>query len=118
MASGEPGWLAALDKHSAALVAHQGLAASIVLAVAFAIVAVGVCLPAPVAKATLVLAIVLAAAIWVVGEAFGTILTGGGTDPNSGPLLALLALTYWPLAAPVPRAGRSLADERPGGITA
>jgi len=119
MESGEPGWLAALDKHSAALVANQGLAASIVLAIALAIVAVGVYLPAPVAKATLVLALVVAAVIWVVGEAFGTILTGGGTDPNSGPLLALLALAYWPLAAAAkPRADRSLADERPEGITA
>ena len=119
MASGEPGWLAALDKHSAALVAHQGLAASIVLAVALVVIAVGVYLPPPVAKATLVLAIVVAAVIWVVGEALGTILTGGGTDPNSGPLLALLALAYWPLAtAAVPRAGRSPADERPEGITA
>jgi hypothetical protein len=34
--------------------------------------------------------------IWVVGEAFGMILAGGATDPNSGPLLALLALAYWP----------------------
>ncbi|MGP0023161.1 MAG: hypothetical protein ACLPKE_07315 [Streptosporangiaceae bacterium] len=119
MASGEPGWLAALDKHSAALVAHQGLAASIVLAIALAIVAVGVYLPSPVARATLILALVLAAVIWVVGEAFGTILAGGATDPNSGPLLALLALAYWPLAAAAtPRADRSLADERPEGITA
>ncbi len=119
MAPGEPGWLAALDKHSAALVAHQGLAASIVLAVALVIVAIGAYLPPPAARATLVLAIVLAAVIWVVGEAFGTILTGGGTDPNSGPLLALLALAYWPLAtAGVPRADRSLADDRPEGITA
>ena len=107
MASGEPGWLAALDKHSAALVAQQGLAASIVLAVALAIVAVGVFLPLPVARATLILAIVLAAVTWVVGEAFGTILTGGGTDPNSGPLLALLVLTYWPSAATVRRAYRA-----------
>jgi hypothetical protein len=118
MAAGEPGWLAALDKHSAALVAHQGLAASIVLAVALIIVAVGVYLPPPAAKATLMLAVVLAAVIWVVGEALGAILTGGGTDPNSGPLLALLALAYWPLAAAVPRAGRALAGEQPEGITA
>ena len=41
----------------------------------------------------------IAAVIWVFGEAFGVILTGGGTDPNSGPLLALLALAYWPAAA-------------------
>jgi hypothetical protein len=119
IADGEPGWLAALERHSAALIAHQGLTASIVLAAALVIVAVGVYLPPRVARATLVLAIVLAAVIWVVGEAFGAMLTGGGTDPNSGPLLALLALAYWPLAtAAVPRAERSLTDERPEGITA
>jgi hypothetical protein len=118
MAAGEPGWLAALDKHSAALVAHQGLAASVVLAVALIIVAVGVYLPPPAATATLILAVVLAAVIWVVGEALGAILTGGGTDPNSGPLLALLALAYWPLATAVPRADRAPSGERPEGITA
>ena len=96
MESGEPGWLAALDRGAAALVAHQGLAASIVLAVALVIIAVGVYLPPPAARATLILALVVAAAIWVFGEAFGTILTGGGTDPNSGLLLILLAITYWP----------------------
>ena len=99
METGQPGWLSALDKGAASLVANQGLTASIVLAVALVIVAVGVFLPPPAAKATLVLAIVVALVIWVVGEALGTILTGGGTDPNSGPLLVLLALTYWPIAA-------------------
>ena len=115
---GEPGWLAALGRHSAALVAQQGLAASIALAVALIIVAVGVYLPPRLARATLILGIVVAAVIWVVGEAFGEILTGGATDPNSGPPLALLALAYWPVAAAaVPRAGRLLADERRGGIS-
>jgi hypothetical protein len=97
MESGEPGWLASLDKGAASLVAGQGLTVSIVLAVALAVIAVGVYLPPPAAKSTLVLAVVVAAAIWVFGEALGAILTGGGTDPNSGPLLALLALTYWPV---------------------
>ena len=119
MADGEPGWLAALDRHAAALVARQGLAASIVLAAALAIVAIGVYLPPSLARATLILGIVVAAVIWVFGEALGQILTGGATDPNSGPLLALLALAYWPVAtAAVPRAGRRLADERPEGIAA
>jgi hypothetical protein len=99
MADGEPGWLAAIDRNAAALLAHQGLATSIVLAIAFAVVAVGVFLPAPAARATLVLAIVVAAVIWVVGEAFGAILAGGATDVNSGPLLSLLALAYWPARA-------------------
>jgi hypothetical protein len=35
----------------------------------------------------------------VFGQAFGQILTGGATDPNSAPLLALLAVAYWPSAA-------------------
>jgi hypothetical protein len=119
MAPGEPGWLAVLDQQSAALVAHQGLAASIVLAIALIIVAVGVYLPPPVARATLILAVAVAAVIWVVGEALGAILAGGGTDPNSGPLLAVAALAYWPLAtAAVPRADHSLAGERAGGIAA
>lgn len=96
MESGQPGWLAAIDRGAASLVAGQGLAASIVLAVALVVIAVGVYLPKPVAKATLVLAIVVAIVIWVVGEGFGMILAGGATDPNSGLLLVLLALTYWP----------------------
>ena len=44
---GSPAGWPPSDKHSAALVAHQGLAASIVLAVALIIVAVGVYLPPP-----------------------------------------------------------------------
>ncbi len=112
MESGQPGWLSAIDRGAAALVANQGLAASIVLAVALVIIAVGVYLPAPAAKATLALAIVVAILIWVVGEAFGAILAGGATDPNSGPLLVLLALTYWPvtaMTAPVPPADAAAA---------
>ena len=50
MESGEPGWLAAIDRNAAALVAHQGLAASIVLAAALVLIAVGVYLPPPAAR--------------------------------------------------------------------
>ncbi len=105
MESGEPGWLAAIDRGAASLVAHQGLAASIVLAVALAIIAAGMLLPPPAARVTIVLAIVVAAVIWVSGEALGAILAGGATDPNSGPLLALLALAYWPLRTTSPEPG-------------
>jgi hypothetical protein len=104
MADGERGWLAALERNAAALVAGQGLAASIVLAAALALIAVGVYLPRPAARAAVVLAMVVAAVIWVVGEAFGMILAGGATDPNSGLLLILLALAYWPSALVTARA--------------
>jgi hypothetical protein len=125
MADGEPGWLAALDRNAAALVAHQGLAASIALAAVLAVIAIGVYLPAPAVRVILVLAIVVAAVIWIIGEAFGAILAGGATDPNSGLLLALLALAYWPArtaagsparqAGPRPAARR---DERDEEVTA
>src|SRR5215469_664356 len=88
MTGGEPGWVAGLEEHTAVVLAHQGLTASIVLAVALIVIAVGVFLP-PLDRSALVLALVVAAFIWVFGEAFGQILAGGATDPNSAPLLAL-----------------------------
>jgi hypothetical protein len=109
LAGGEPGWLTGLENHAATLLANQGLAASTALAVALAVIAAGVFLPPPLARATLILALVVTAFIWVFGEAVGQMLTGGATDPNSGPLLALLAVAYWP------RAGRGTSrwQERP-----
>ncbi len=99
MESGNPGWLAALDRGAASLVSGQGLAVSVALAAGLILIAAGVYLPAPAAGGTMVLAVAVALVIWVFGEAFGAIMTGGGTDPNSGPPLALLALSYWPLKA-------------------
>ena len=105
MNSGEPGWLAAILRGAAALVAGQGLAVSVVLAVAFVLIAVSVYLPpqaVSAARAALVLAIVIAVVIWVAVQALGGILASGATDPNSAPLLVLLALAYWPARTPPP----------------
>jgi hypothetical protein len=49
----------------------------------------------------LIAAVAVAAVIWA-GQDFGGIFTGAGTDPNSGPLLALLAAAYWPRPAARP----------------
>ncbi|MGZ4434303.1 MAG: hypothetical protein ACXVW7_11850 [Trebonia sp.] len=95
-ANGEPGWLAAIEKSAATTVGSHGLAVSMVLAAACVLVSAGVFLPRPAARATALLALVLAAVIWVAGQALGAILAGGATDPNSGLLLALIALAYWP----------------------
>ena len=95
MAAGQPGWLAWIDDHAASALDRQGLAASIVLAAALAVVAAAPFLPARPSRAALILAIVLAVLIWL-AEGLGGMLTGGGTDPNSGPLLALLAVAFWP----------------------
>jgi hypothetical protein len=109
MAPGQPRWLAWAINHVASALSDQGLLVTVLLAVALAAVAAGACLPARPARATIVLAVVIAAAIWV-AEGLGGILTGSGTDPNSGPLLALLALAYWPAVHRIPR--------RPGKLKA
>jgi hypothetical protein len=101
-AAGEPGWLAAMDRNVATAAGSHGLAISVALAVVFVFIAAGILFP-PTARPALVLAIVAGLGIWVAGENFGYILTGTGTDPNSGPLLILLAAAYWPLQAGSPR---------------
>ena len=115
MESGEPGWLSAIMRGAASLLANQGLATSVVLAVALVLVAAGVYLPRRAAQASLVLAIVVALVIWVFSEAFGGIMAGGATDPNSGPLLVLLALSYWPFRAAAPPA--AAAGNTEGNVT-
>lgn len=113
MASGQPPWLAAIQRQAAELVAQRGLAASIVLAVVLAAIAVGVWGSVPAARVAVVLAGVVAVVIWVVGEALGGVFSGQGTDPNSGLLLALLAAAYWPVtvrtSAPAADIGQSTA---------
>jgi hypothetical protein len=96
MAAGEPRWLASLVNGTAALTAHRGLAVSIVLAVVFGLIALAVYLPAPALRVALAAAVVVSLLIWIPGQALGGILAGGMTDPNSGPLLLLVALAYWP----------------------
>jgi hypothetical protein len=95
---GEPAWLAWTDAHAASALTRHGLLAAVVLAVVLVIVASGPFLPRRAARAAIVLAVALAAALWL-AQGLGGILTGSATDPDTGPLLALLALAFWPLAS-------------------
>jgi hypothetical protein len=95
---GEPVWLAWTDAHVASALTRHGLLAAVVLAVVFVIVASGTFLPRRAARAAIVLAVAVAAALWL-AQGLGGILTGSATDPDTGPLLALLALAFWPLAS-------------------
>jgi hypothetical protein len=93
--AGQPRWLALTDGQIASLLSHHGLQTSIALVVTFVFAAAAVDLPTGWARAAIIVILVAAAVIWV-GQGFGGIFTGAGTDPNSGPLLALLAAAYWP----------------------
>lgn len=97
MARRQPAWVAWVGTHTASVLAGHGLAASIVLATALSAVAVGGYLPGRSAKPAIAVAITLAVMIWL-AEGIGGIFTGAATDPNSGPLLGLLALAYWPVS--------------------
>lgn len=98
MADGEPSWIQSLDHLGATLLAGRGTEVTIVLAVLFTAVGLGVWGPARLTRPALLLAMTLAALIWVFGQDFGALATGRATDPNSGPLLILLAWCFWPSA--------------------
>lgn len=96
MADGEPHAIGALDRMLARVTEHHSTLGP-GLGALFALCALAVLLPHRLAKPLYGLAMVLAAFTWL-GQDFGGILTGQATDPNSGPLLFLLALAYWPLS--------------------
>jgi hypothetical protein len=99
MADGEATWLQSVDRGFASALAHHGTEVSIALALGFALIALSAFATAGIVKSGLVLAIVISVLIWVIGQNLGEISTGQATDPNTGPLLILLAATYWPLSA-------------------
>lgn len=114
MSSGEPRWLAGLDRHAANVLDHRGLSVSITLAVVLGIIALSAYMPRRPARALTAVAVAVAIVLWVFGENFGAIFSGTATDPNTGPLLALLALSYWrrgPEPTPAPEVGRDLVME-------
>lgn len=74
---------------------------TVIFAIACGVAAVGVLAPAA-TRPALVIAMATAVAIWAAGEHFGGISDGMATDPNSGPLLALIVVAFWPLR---PRVG-------------
>jgi hypothetical protein len=94
---GQPAWLAWIDAHAASGLARHGLLAAILLAAVLAAVALASYAPPRLARAAPAAALAVAALLWL-AQGLGGILTGSATDPNTGPLLALLALSFWPAA--------------------
>jgi hypothetical protein len=96
-AGSEPGWIAAMDRGAASAIGSGGTAISIGLAVVFAVIAVGIFVPRAI-RPVLILSVLVALFMWAVGQDFGGMLTGQGTDPSTGPLLVLLAAAFWPFS--------------------
>jgi hypothetical protein len=116
LGAGEPSWLATLDRHAANALGHNGLAVSIALAVVLGVIALGASLPWRLARIVTVLAVAVALVLWVLGQNFGEIFSGSATDPNTGPLLALVAAAYWrrkPGVEPPAAPGQDLVMQAP-----
>jgi hypothetical protein len=96
-ADGQPKWVAATMTMFAHAAEHRGTQISVGLAVVCAGVALGI-FGRRAIRPVLVIAAGLGLLFWI-AEGFGGIFTGQGTDPNTGPLLILLAACYWPVRA-------------------
>jgi hypothetical protein len=90
------GWLSSI--HSTVATAAAGHGSTIALVAASLSAAVGLAvLVGCGARTALAVSVTVALIYWVIGQGIGGILTGSGTDPNTGPLLILLAISIYPI---------------------
>jgi hypothetical protein len=104
-------WLTNVEHSVATAVAGDGLLVALILAGVSAAIGLAVAVnwhP----RAFLAAAIVLNLAYWVIGQGLGGVLTGSGTDPNSGPLFILFAIGLYSLRSARQPATRSRSEER------
>lgn len=101
-ADGAPTWLANFDASLAGNLSG-GHAVAIGLALVQVLIGVGALVRGFTRTAALAGGLALTAGFWVIGQSFGEIATGHATDPNTGPLVVLLAIV---MALSAPAAGR------------
>ena len=96
---GEPSWLAHVQLSVAHAVGNGGGSVAVACALLSFVIGLG---PVLTRRTTvfLVAGAALALDYWMFGEAFGQLFTGIATDPNTGPLLVLLALALYPNRVP------------------
>jgi hypothetical protein len=89
--SGAPGWPGRLDASVANWITHHGTLVVVALVVVEALVGFAALYRRSRGPAVAA-GFVLALAIWVVGQDFGLLYTGQATDPNTAPIIALIAI--------------------------
>ena len=91
-AGDQPGWLATATNHLAHSISHHDVFAVALILLEAAIAATAI-IPGATRQASLLAGSALAAGFWAFGQSFGTLFSGQATDPNTGPLILLLAIT-------------------------
>jgi hypothetical protein len=90
-AGGAPGWLGRLDAFVADWTTRHGTAVVVALIAAEALIGLAA-LHRKTRASGIAAGSVLAVAIWVVGQDLGQLYSGRATDPNTAPIIALLAI--------------------------
>jgi len=89
--SGAPGWPGRLDASVAGWTTRHGTLVVVALVVAEALIGLGALYRKSRGPAVAA-GFLLALAIWVVGQDLGLLYTGQATDPNTAPIIALMAI--------------------------
>ena len=89
--SGAPGWPGRLDASVAGWITGHGSLVVVALVVAEALIGLGALYRRTRAPAVAA-GFVLVLAIWIVGQDFGLVYIGQATDPNTAPILVLMAI--------------------------
>ena len=92
--TGQPALIGLLDRGVGHLIGQHGYPFALTLGLLAVFAGWGVFVPA-LRRASLVTGIVVALFVGLAGQDLGSVFTGHGTDPGSGPLLILLALALW-----------------------
>jgi hypothetical protein len=103
MTTCQPGWLTTPARALATLTAGHGQTPALALAVLCILTGAGI-FADRLTRPALILAALLGLLIWT-AEGFGALTTGQATDPNTGPLLILLAACFWPPRKPLRTSG-------------
>jgi hypothetical protein len=97
-----PAWLAHVDHSAATTLAGRGVTALIVIVVVQGAIGLAAIPHGVPRSAAGVAGIVVSLLFWVFGQSLGELWSGQSTDPNSAPLLVLLALAMMASPAAVP----------------
>jgi hypothetical protein len=116
--AGAPGWLAHAVTMAASAASHGGAPLFTVLVTLMAAVGIAGSWPGPLRAVSAALGAGLALLFWLAGESVGELYSGHATDPNTGPLLIVMALALLGSARRRAAPGRLAPPPGPGALAA
>lgn len=96
--SGSPGWIAEIDRYLVRFRIPGGVAAGVIAV--YVLVAIWALVPGWTRQLSIGIGVFIALTGWLIFQGLGDLTSGQATDPNSGPLIALLALAVVGAARP------------------